>query len=169
MQNTEGGGKYPKKIPPHTKCMEGEERGLSSGERRHGVRCGRCIMLGVSNWAPISPPVLGRLLFLAAPLTNSVPAPAFVGLVLVIVIRGRPSASSSSSRPLLPLSAVCVGTYNNKNDTEKKHTIGSKNAYDVSWVHFPCGTVPPVPSSCAVPTFDIYRSRFPSSTHLWLL
>ena len=85
MQNTEGGGKYPKKIPPRTKCMEGEERGLSSGERRHGVRRGRCIMLGVSNWAPISPPVLGRLLFLAAPLIIPVPAAAFVGLVLGVV------------------------------------------------------------------------------------
>ena len=65
--------------------MEGEERGLSSGERRHGVRRGRCIMLGVSNWAPISPPVLGRLLFLAAPLTIPVPAATFVGLVLGVV------------------------------------------------------------------------------------
>ena len=135
MQNTEGGGKYPKKFPPRTKCMEGEERGLSSGEPRHGVRRGRCIMLGVSNWAPISPPVLGRLLFLAAPLTIPVPAAAaaaFVDLVLgVVIVIGL----LCPRHPLVPCCRcqqfVLIPKIIKMIRKKKQHTSGSKNAYDV--------------------------------------
>lgn len=51
------------------------------------------------------------------------------------------------------------GVSNNKVIRKKEKNIlqARKKVYDISWACFPCGTLPPEPSSYAVPPFPFHR------------